>query len=277
METQNSRNGIAIFLLIAFGGAWTIWGIAWLLGILKTDTTGLVVVILGALSPAIAAVIVRRWVTHEEFDDAGLKLTVRKRWPYYLVGWLLPLPIVSVIVVMATALGLQAMHSDLSPLMLITAIASALILTPIFLGEELGWRGYLQLRLFPGHPLLAAVGTGLAWGVFHYPVILVGFEGFENAYIGLLLFPVFTILLSIIFGWLRVKTGSVWSTCLAHSASNTIGGSLTSYIFFGGGAFMLTSYAGVLGWLPLGIVCVWIVLTGGLMPVRIYQQSPALS
>ena len=64
--------------------------------------------------------------------------------------------------------------------------------------------------------------------------------------------------------WLRLKTGSVWASCLAHSATNGIGGGLTAYLFLGSGHFLLTSYLGVLGWLPLGILAMWIVLTRGL-------------
>jgi hypothetical protein len=51
---------------------------------------------------------------------------------------------------------------------------------------------------------------------------------------------------------------------LAHSATNGIGGGLTAYMFLGSGHFLLTSYLGVLGWLPLGILGMWIVLTRGL-------------
>jgi uncharacterized protein len=56
-------------------------------------------------------------------------------------------------------------------------------------------------------------------------------------------------------------------TCLAHSASNFVGGSLSAYLFVGSGSFILTSFAGVIAWIPLGAICAWIVLTGRLMPV----------
>jgi hypothetical protein len=95
-------------------------------------------------------------------------------------------------------------------------------------------------------------------------VILAGYEGYENVLVGLAVFPISTILLSITFAWLRLKTGSVWASCLAHSATNGIGGGLTAYMFLGSGHFLLTSYLGVLGWLPLGILGMWIVLTRGL-------------
>jgi len=45
--------------------------------------------------------------------------------------------------------------------------AQSVLVAPLVLGEELGWRGYLQLRLFPAQPFLAALATGLIWGVWH--------------------------------------------------------------------------------------------------------------
>jgi hypothetical protein len=61
--------------------------------------------------------------------------------------------------------------------------------------------------------------------------ILLDFEGYEDVAVGPVVFPVFTILLSVILGWLRQRTGSIWAGCLAHAAANTTGGSLTVYLF----------------------------------------------
>jgi uncharacterized protein len=265
--------GIVAFLLIAVGGAWGVWGVAWLLGALDTSPVGQALVALGAFSPALAAFVVRRWVTREGFADAGLRLHLRRAWPWYLVAWLLPLPLVGVIVGLAWALGLPFVHAELPMALVPAALGGSLVTAPLFFSEEFGWRGYLQLRWFGDRPLLAAVLTGLVWGVFHYPLIVVGFEGYENLAAGLAVFPVFTILQSIVLGWLRQRTGTIWVSCLAHAAANGIGGSLTAYLFLGGGSFLLTSYAGVLGWMPLGAVCAWILLTGRLRVATTRPQS----
>ena len=71
-----------------------------------------------------------------------------------------------------------------------------------------------------------------------------------------------TVLLSIVFGWLRLRTGSVWAASLAHAASNAIGGSLTLLLFLGGPDTILVGYTGMLSWIPLGALCAWIVLSG---------------
>src|SRR6516165_3546416 len=107
MGNRLARRGVGVFLVITFGGAWGVWAIGWLLGMLNTGPTGQLVVAFGAFAPALATFVVRRWITREGFGDAGLRPYFRQAWPYYLVGWLLPLPVVAGIVVLATALGIS--------------------------------------------------------------------------------------------------------------------------------------------------------------------------
>jgi membrane protease YdiL (CAAX protease family) len=267
--------GILTFLLITFGGTWSVWGIAWLLGLFNTSVFGQMLVAFGAFAPALATFMVRKWVTREGFADAGLHPHLIKRLSYYLFAWLWPLAGVATVVAVASMLGILPVRSNVTLTLVLSALAGSLFATPLFFGEEFGWRGYLQLRVANRRPLLAAVVTGLIWGVYHYPVILVGFEGFENALLGLIIFPITTVLLSIMFGWLRAKTGSVWVTCLAHSATNSVGGAILAYLYLGGGGFLLASYVGVLGWIPLGLLCLGLLVTGQFKQSKLELASVA--
>src|SRR5215470_7298526 len=96
--------GIVVYLILALGGA---WAIAWLRGALDTSLEGQAVVAAGAFAPALAAMIVRALITREGFADAGLRLRFRHAWRYYLLAWLLPLPVVGVIAALALLLGLS--------------------------------------------------------------------------------------------------------------------------------------------------------------------------
>jgi membrane protease YdiL (CAAX protease family) len=274
--------------------AWALWEIVIGLGLSVTNPLVQIAILPGAFAPALATFIVRKWITREGFADAGLSLDLRK-WPYYIVAWLLPLAVVGCIIIAAALFGLGTpdfslargikylstlagrapAHVPSHPWLLICVMpVTALFATPILFGEEFGWRGYLQLRLFPDRPVLSAVVTGVIWGIWHYPLILRGFDFPDHRLAGLAVFTVSTVLISIIFGWLRLKTGSIWSTSLAHSATNAIGGSLTVLLFGGGASFLLVSYAGILGWIPLGALSAWIVLAGQLKPAKDVLKTP---
>jgi membrane protease YdiL (CAAX protease family) len=178
--------GVLAYLLLAFGLAWSTIFVARLL-LLGLSLGNSLVQIPIAFSPAIAAVIVRRWITREGFADAGLALHLRSGWAYYLVAWLFPLIAVGVVIGLATVLGISS--PDLSPLGTILpgvqlpgwaglALLMGLpILTMLlFWGEEFGWRGYLQIRLLNHSPLKAAIATGFIWAVWHDPLYFLGYS-----------------------------------------------------------------------------------------------------
>lgn len=278
--------GILVYLAIAFGVAWGTWAILWSAGVSGTDAAFQWLSLPAAFAPALGSFVVRRWITHEGFADVSHQLNLKTHWRYYLFAWFSPLLIVAAIAILAMVLGvsqpdfsLQRFLHTYAPsasiptlpdyVFLVALPATTIQALPVALltwGEEFGWRGYLQLRLFAQHPLRAAIATGLIWGIWHYPVILLGFQRYENPWLGLLVFPIFTIWLSIIFGWLRLKTGSIWSACLAHGATNAIGGSLTTLIFLGGSNWIFVNYGGILSWIPFGILCGWIVFGDRLNP-----------
>jgi membrane protease YdiL (CAAX protease family) len=278
---NNRAKGIAAYILLAFILAWVLWEIPLRSGLSITSPLFQYIALPGAFSPAIAALVVRKWVTREGFSDAGLKPNLRKAWRYYLFAWLLPLFVSAIIIGLVVLLGvgspdfsLQRSTGILSPETKVSDIASpnwalipfgllatAIFSTFILWGEEFGWRGYLQIRLFSERPLLAAVATGIIWGIWHYPLNLRGYNFPEHPVSGLLVFPISTVMLSIIFGWLRLRSGSVWSASLAHAATNSVGGSLSVLLFLGGPDMLYVSYLGLLAWIPLGALCLWIILT----------------
>lgn len=77
-----------------------------------------------------------------------------------------------------------------------------------------------------------------------------------------MLFPAFAILQSIFQGWLVRRSGSIWTSCLAHGSSNALGGSLLAYLFYGGGQWILTSYAGAVALLPLAVAALSTLAAG---------------
>lgn len=288
---NNTAKGIIAYLLIAFSMSWSLWCIPLLFGLTLRSPSYFPFMLLGAFSPAVAAVVVRKWVTREGFTDTGLRLNFRNNRRYYLIAWLLPLLVVAVILLLAVIFristpdfslerAMNTLGSGQNPLeavprplrfpvvAVLQALIVAIIATPILFGEEFGWRSYLQIRLMAHRPLLAAIITGVIWGIWHYPINLQGYNYPDNRILGLFIFPVFTVLLSIILGWLRLKTGSIWPASLAHAATNAIGGGLTILLFMGGPNWVFVGYPGILSWIPLGALCAWIIITGQLAPEK---------
>ncbi len=268
--------GIWWFLALAFGLSWSWWELIIWSGIPVLSWQFSLYAIPGGFGPAIAAIIVRKFITREGFSDAGLRLPIR-RWRYFLLAWLLPVVVVAAIVAQAMLFGIAkpdfslagaeaagvagrstAGLSSLGLLIVPQLMAIAIVAAPLLWGEEFGWRAYLQPRIFPGKPVRAAAATGLIWAVWHYPLTLRGYNYPDHPVLGSLLFIPICVMLAYIFDWLRRRTRSIWSSSLAHSATNSIGGLATLW-FAGGASTLVTSYAGLLALWPLFFVCltVW--------------------
>lgn len=190
-------------------------------------------------APAIACFVVRKLITREGFGDAGLRLNLR-RWPLYLVALLWPfaasfLRVALALVFHAAPAGFAVPWglAAPSPTSVLTWLLISVAFAPLIFGEEFGWRGYLQVRLLADRPLLAGVATGLIWGVWHYPLILVGGEPTAHPFLTLLIFPLGTITMAIFLGWLRLRTGSVWAGSVAHASNNVTEDSLGNLAFTG--------------------------------------------
>lgn len=213
--------GFLIYLLITFGVSWGVIIVAWLIGISPKDPISFFTGIFAAFSPTIAAIIVRKVITREGFTDARLKVK-HQHWFYYLIALIFPYIIIAFIVIIVVSLAISepdftfqryfatdlpntGLPDDVIPrsfpmLLFLTPILT-LLFTPILLGEEFGWRGYLQVKMLADRPLYAAIVTGVIWSIWHFPQTLRGYGFPDGRILGLFILPVTTILLSIFYGW----------------------------------------------------------------------------
>jgi membrane protease YdiL (CAAX protease family) len=90
------------------------------------------------------------------------------------------------------------------------------------LGEEIGWRGFLFPSLFRlTSPMSAILISGIIWALWHYPGILgANYNSGGPAWVALVCFTWMVISGAAIFGWLRIKSGSVWPAAIAHGSHN---------------------------------------------------------
>jgi uncharacterized protein len=92
------------------------------------------------------------------------------------------------------------------------------------LGEEIGWRGYLQNKMIKEFGFIPGIiYLGLVWGYWHLPIILMGFNFPEYPILGgFILMPLMTIGFSSIFAWLTLRAESIWPAVLGHGAINAL-------------------------------------------------------
>ena len=133
----------------------------------------------------------------------------------------------------STQLGLLLGNRDQSlPLFFINMILSHLVFiiggSILTLGEEIGWRGYLQEKLLRKYGFIwGFIILGTIWGYWHLPIILMGYNFPSQPLLGgLLLMPIGTIFIGIFLGWIYLRSGSIWLPAVAHASLNLFSGFL---------------------------------------------------
>ncbi len=291
---------VAIFLLLAFGLSWLIALPLWLGDGLASPW--LIVVSLGMMfTPAVAALIVVFFVERPTGKARALGL-----WPvkplgrffgYLALGLVVPVALVLVALPIGALLGVypadfvnfsafqEIIDSQLDaagapglpvPIGVLVAIQLVSIVFGAFinlipsLGEELGWRGWLLPKLLTLGTVPALLISGVVWGLWHSPLILLGYN-YPDApgWLGVTMMVGMCILVGAVFGWLRIRSESVWPAALAHGAFNAAAGSFL--LFAAAGERIDTAQATILGWsgwiVPIALVAV-LLLTGQFTPAQ---------
>jgi len=90
------------------------------------------------------------------------------------------------------------------------------------LGEEIGWRGFLLPRLVEQAGFTwGCVLSGCIWAVWHYPVLLFAdYNAGTRPGYALACFTLMVIAAAFIWGWLRLKSGSLWTAAILHASHN---------------------------------------------------------
>jgi membrane protease YdiL (CAAX protease family) len=91
-------------------------------------------------------------------------------------------------------------------------------------GEEYGWRGWLADELRPLGAFWANVITGVLWGVWHAPLILLGFNYGDYGKIGTAFMVALCIPFSFLLWRAREVTGSLLAPAVLHGAFNGFAG-----------------------------------------------------
>ncbi|MCM1011319.1 MULTISPECIES: CPBP family intramembrane glutamic endopeptidase [unclassified Brevibacterium] len=132
-------------------------------------------------------------------------------------------------------------------------------------GEEVGWRGWLITSLRPLGTWPALIIIGVVWGLWHAPLILLGYNFARPDLLGLALMVGGCVMVGILLGWLRLRTGSVWPAVTAHAALNASAGMLLGLVIDASSPTpdpALVTTLGVAGWIFIAVVIIVLLATG---------------
>lgn len=142
------------------------------------------------------------------------------------------------------------LHSFMLRLMLKLILVATIGMIPNFifaLGEELGWRGYLQPHLLRSGFRYPYALSGFIWSIWHLPWLT-----HQNTW-EVALFILCITFLGIWIGWVKQASGSIWVATMAHAAHNTFFFTLYASCFQINTSFWI-SEAGILPILAYGTV-----------------------
>jgi uncharacterized protein len=90
------------------------------------------------------------------------------------------------------------------------------------LGEEIGWRGFLLPRLVERTGFTwGCLISGCIWASWHYPGLLFAdYNAGTRPAFALSCFTLMVIADSYVLGWLRLRSGSLWTAAVLHASHN---------------------------------------------------------
>ena len=151
---------------------------------------------------------------------------------------------------------------------LLNILVGAVVSTVVFLGEEIGWRGYLLFRLAEvTSARVAAILTGAFHAIFHLPLLLLTttYQSAGQRWIVVPMAMITITLAGVWYGWLRLSSGSIWPVCLSHSAFNNVMESLAGVALVSSAATMVyvTTETGVVTMVITVLVAAFLLLRKG--------------
>jgi membrane protease YdiL (CAAX protease family) len=116
-------------------------------------------------------------------------------------------------------------------------------------GEELGWRGLLQLETAGLGFWKSSCLIGVIWGIWHMPFILYGYNYPGYPLVGTGMMIVWTVLFTPLIAYARIVSKSVIVAAMMHGAVN--GTAIAPYLVLKGGDSITTGVLGLPGMLVL--------------------------
>lgn len=204
-----------------------------------------------------------------------LRFNIKSSW---LVAWILPIVIVLMTIVVNSLFPDVEIKKDLTDLVPMDQVDEeqmgivGMMMKPAFMtvitiisglfagatinalyafGEEYGWRNYLVDALREKKFVFASIFIGVVWGIWHFPLILLGHNYPQHNVIGVFMMVICCVLLSFIETYFVLKAKSVYPAAIFHGTINAVAG--LNVILIKGGNDLINGAAGLSGFIVMAI------------------------
>lgn len=226
--------------------------------------------------PLVCALVIQI-IKKEKLGSTGL-LKFKIRWSW-LVAWLLPVVIVAATIIVNSLLDGCELKFHMPPIpgmenispedmakisamqnpkvIIITTLVSGLfagitINAVAAFGEEYGWRNYLVSLLKGRNFWVACLFIGVVWGLWHFPIILMGHNYFVHRTAGVFMMVAMCLVMTPIELYLVLKAKSVYPAAIFHGTVNALAGA--TMLFISGGSDLINGVAGLSGIITMAVV-----------------------
>jgi membrane protease YdiL (CAAX protease family) len=282
---EATKKRLIIFVVLTIVIAWIIFLLIPICGLTYGKGWSTAILAAAMFAPALSSILTRL-ITKEGFKNMYLRPNFKGHIKAYLLVFFGP----TILLVLSGAVYFLIFPGSFDPeftklkeiaalsgntgltvsnLLLISVLQVAII-GPIIniiptMGEELGWRGYLlpKLRkLFSDRHAL--IISGVIWGLWHIPVIVMGHNyGIDYVgypWLGILAMIVFCVVLGVIEGYISIKLESAIPAAMIHSTVNA-GAALPVYLAKGSYSTLIgPSITGLVGGLPFTVLAVILLI-----------------
>ena len=150
-----------------------------------------------------------------------------------------------------------------------TTLFAPFVNSIIAFGEEFGWRGYLLPKLMPFGKAKAYIIIGLVWGLWHLPLLAVGFNyPGANLFLSIPVFMVLTCMLSLYINELSLRYRSSIIASWLHGIFNSFSLGVWSILFINVNP-ILGGSRGIIGIAVLSIL--------GVITLRYFKSKPLIN
>jgi membrane protease YdiL (CAAX protease family) len=297
MPTSINWRKIGLYILVSFGISWAVAGILKFSGLgLGNIVSTAIIAVFYMGGPAIAVFVIQKFIYKEGLKDCGWSFD-KKAVGWLLFTFVLFFAFILLTFSFIALFGnthiinefgqinlspeslrqqlLSLLPSDISsktqpvlpalppvPLFIVQLtggmIGGSLLNLPFTFGEEFGWRGLLLKETRSMGFVRSSLFIGIVWGIWHLPLILMGHNYPHYPYWGSAMMCLFTVAVSPLFTYVRLKTKSILGACMLHGMINA---NATLFILYvAGGNELFASLAGAAGVLAAATVslCIYI-------------------